>query len=77
LRNTFSKRKKRKKKDTSRSGNLKMTPYLPAHIMHAPGPGAFLTLKASKPLKIGNGKVGVSIFGSVRFLSKKLTKIKF
>jgi hypothetical protein len=54
-----------------------MTPYLPAHIMHAPGPGAFLTLKASKPLKIGNGKVGVSIFGSVRFLSKKLTKIKF
>lgn len=33
-----------------------MTPYLPAHTMHAPGPGAFLTLKASKPLKIGNGK---------------------
>jgi hypothetical protein len=54
-----------------------MTPYLPAHTMHAPGPGAFLTLKASKPLKIGNDKVGVNIFGSVWFLSKKLTKIKF
>jgi hypothetical protein len=48
-----------------------MSPYLPAHIMHAPGPGAFLTLKASKPLKIGNDKVGVNIFSSVWFLSKK------